>query len=360
MILNGKNVGGAELQFLELAKHLAQTHSVSVISVHGDRAVKHFLLNGSIRLFLFPYNSKGVSLWQLLKAIRRGIVEKPDAIISTSFIGNALAFAISQFFSHVRIVSLQTVSKAMAYPMLDRIILRRFDVLIAGCTDIRDYLISHGQSSDKIEIVNNWVDFSSRVPTQSVAEVRQRLGIPGGVSVIGCVGRMHYQKGQEFLIRAFKDLAEERSDIRLLLVGDGPRMEEMRAEADGHPYIIFTGIADGNDYNNFLNSIDIYVQPSRFEGLPRTLLDAMYMKKAIIATDVNGNRDAIEDKRNGLLVIPESVTEIRDAIFSLLNKKTIRGRLSAQAGEDAVAKYSASKQMGLIESFVSYNDASLL
>jgi glycosyltransferase involved in cell wall biosynthesis len=354
MIFNGHNVGGAELQFLELAQHMSRNHTVSVISIHGDQAVKHFELTSQIPLFSFPYQTspyqrKVAAIGQLLKAANYGRRIKPDVIISTSFTGNSLAFLISKFLP-ARLLSLQTVAKAMAYPKLDRAILRRFDVLIAGCSDIKHYLVAHGQSEDSIKVVNNWVDFSSRVVSQSPSAIRERFGIAQDKTIIGCVGRMHEQKGQEFLIRAFRELAETRSDLKLLLVGDGPRMQEMRDEADGHPDIIFTGTAQGDDYNAFLNAIDIYVQPSRYEGLPRTLLDAMYMKRPVIATAVNGNLDAIQDKRNGLLVAPESSSGIYTALSLLLNDPGLSRSISEHAYFSAIENFSAGSQLDKIES----------
>ncbi len=75
----------------------------------------------------------------------------------------------------------------------------------------------------------------------------------------------------------------------LLLVGNGETREELEKVVFllGLAEVIFTGMANGDAYNNFLAAIDVYVQPSVFEGLPRTLLDAMYMGKPIVATDIN-------------------------------------------------------------------------
>lgn len=347
-ILNGRNIGGAELQLLELAHHISRNHTATIICVHGVQVVKHFTSISDINLYSYPYKSKIGSIRQVLSAVSCGRNMKSDVVISTSFIGNAIAFLISRI-KPVRLLSLQTVSKSMAYPILNKAILRRFDVLIAGCTDIQNYLLGHGHSKDRIILVNNWVDFSSRVVSHPPSAVRERFGIAQDKIIIGCVGRMHYQKGQEFLIRAFRELAKTRSDLKLLLVGDGPRMQDMQDEASGHPDIVFTGTAQGNDYNDFLNAIDIYVQPSRFEGLPRTLLDAMYMKRPVIATAVNGHLDAIRNEQDGLLVTHESSSEILFAINRLLEDFDLRNFISENAYLRAIESFSASEQFSKIE-----------
>jgi len=293
MIMYGRGIGGAEFQFLELAEKLALDHSVTLISLGGDGAVSAVGLGRSIDLQVFAYDGKFSAMWGLVRAWLGNIGHGAQAIVTTSVFGNFLGLVLN-LFGQARLVSLQTVSKAIRYPALDRFVLKRFDKLIAGSSDIRDYLQGRGQDLDRIEVVNNWVDFSSREITVNAAETRAKFGLARDEIVIGCIGRMHPQKAQEFLIRAFRALVPDYPQLRLVLVGDGETMAQMRDEAKGlDNSVLFTGSVLGNDYNNLLNAFDIYVQPSRFEGLPRTLLDAMFFGKPIVATAVNGNRDAI-------------------------------------------------------------------
>ncbi|SDE37441.1 glycosyltransferase family 4 protein [Rhodobacter capsulatus] len=348
MVMNAKGVGGAELQFLELANYLAQRHEVHVIGLHGTGAFEKAGLDARLRPAAFPYKSGKRSLPQLVRAVRKGVSLRADVVLSTSFIGNLVALAIAAPFG-TRRISLQTVSKAMAYPALDRWVLNRFDGLVAGCKDIETYLLRRGHRQDRITVVSNWVDFSARKPSLSAAETRAKFGLGAETTLIGCIGRMHVQKGQEFLIRAFRKLAQGRGDLRLVLVGDGPTLEEMRKEAAGHPQILFTGTIQGEDYNNLLAAFDIYAQPSRFEGLPRTLLDAMFMGKPIVATAVNGNLDAVTDMAEGLLVPAEDAEALAAALEQLLQDRELRARLSRQAHESAEASFSAQQQLQKIE-----------
>lgn len=349
MIMYGKDIGGAELQFIELAKELAGRHQVRLISLGGDGATKSTQLPAAIELKVYPYSGKHSALLGLLKAWLGNLAYRPDAIITTAVFGNALGFALS-IMGSPRLVSLQTVSKAMRYPRLDKFVLRRFDRLIAGSSDIRQYLIGHGQNPDRIEVVNNWVDFSNRTVTVDAETTRNKYGIEEKQTFIGCIGRLHHQKGQEFLIRAFRELRSIRPGLRLMLVGDGPNAEMLREEAkDLGESVIFAGSVVGHEYNNLLNAFDLYVQPSRFEGLPRTLLDAMYLSKPIVATAVNGNLDALRDGENGLLVPPENPAAIVLAVQSLLDAPEYSAGLARRAHQDAVTSFDMVRQLQRIE-----------
>lgn len=93
-------------------------------------------------------------------------------------------------------------------------------------------------------------------------------------------------------------------------------------------------------------------QPSVFEGLPRTLLDAMYMGKAIVATDINGNREAIQHEVNGLLVPSESADDLRNAILQLLRDFDARREFSLKATEAANLRFSMERQLVHLEQVI--------
>jgi len=251
MIMNGKGIGGAELQFVELANQLSRRHEVTLICMQGTGAVENGRLAEGIAIRDYPYSSGRRSIGQILAAIRDGRRIPADSIVTTASVGDVIGYAV-RAGTRKRLVSLQTVSEIKRFAALDRRILRSFDTLVAGCQDIQDFLLGHGQDRDRIRIVNNWVDFSARQVTETRAETRARFGLGESDRVIGCIGRMHHQKGQEFLIRAFKQISDEIPEARLVLVGDGPRMAEMQAEAGGHPRILLTGTITGPDYTNLL------------------------------------------------------------------------------------------------------------
>lgn len=350
MIMYGTQVGGAELQFIELANYLADKYSVRLISLGGDGALRSTQIDSRIETRVYSYSGYLNTAKELTSAFFDNLGYPAKHVVTTSFIANFLGWAIG-IYRKRRLVSLQTVSKCMWHPVVDRFVLRRFDALIAGAVDIKDYLILHGQDSSRIHVVHNWVDFSKRKPSSSVLDTRRKLGV-GDQIIIGCIGRLHPQKGQIYLIRAFANVLAEFPNTMLLLVGDGETREELKKEVSLlglAEKVVFTGTAMGDEYNNFLAAIDVYVQPSVFEGLPRTLLDAMYMGKSIVATDINGNREAIENEVNGLLVQSENTEMLSLALMRLLRVPDERVRLSKQAVKSACDNFSMIEKMREIE-----------
>lgn len=353
MIMFGKQVGGAELQFIELANYLADKFSVRLISLGGDVALRSAQIDPRIEIQVYCYCGMGRSLWALGWAFLSNILFSSKYIVTTSFVGNYLGWAIS-LFGDKKLISLQTVSRCMGHPVVDSFVLRRFDALVAGALDIKEYLVLHRQDPYKIHVIHNWVDFSKRKPNASVLETRRKLGL-GEQIIIGCVGRLHAQKGQVYLVRAFAKVLASFPHTILLLVGDGDTRGELEKEViqlELVEKVVFAGTATGNEYNNLFEVIDVYVQPSVFEGLPRTLLDAMYMGKAIVATDINGNREAIENEVNGLLVRSSDAEALSMALLRLLRDHVEREKLSKQARKSALDNFSMVKKLREIENLL--------
>ena len=353
MIMNGEGIGGAELQFIELANQLDRGHDVTLVCLQGSNCVEAGNLSPDITIAQFSYPSGSGSFSQLFRAIRFCRQLEPDAIVTTAFVGD-LVGSLSKRDARQKLISLQTISAKKRYHFTDRILLKRFDFLVAGCRDIERFLISNGQRPSKIRVINNWVDFSARQVTKSASEVRASYGFQGASAVIGCIGRMHHQKGQEYLIRAFQRLPEHLSDVMLILVGDGPLKGEMVKEAGSSERIVFTGTVTGDEYTNLLNAFDIYVQPSRFEGLPRTLLDAMYMGLPIVASAANGMADIVDHGQNGWLVPPKDDVAIAEALEYLLQDLGGAQKAGKAAAIDARNNYAMSAQTAKIEQLILY------
>lgn len=353
MIMYGKQVGGAELQFIELANYLAEKHRVRLLSLGGDGSVRGANLSSNVELKIYSFQGKPAAAIGLINAWLDNFRFPATAVVSTSFMGDVLCYLLG-LFGAKRTFSLQTVSKCMRHPDISRFVLRRIDALIAGADDIKKYLLDLLGPRAGIEVVHNWVDFSKRGSLPEPGVVKTRLNLQNKL-VIGCVGRLHPQKGQIYLINAFDQIARKFPDCMLILVGAGAEratLEQRVAELGLGDRIRFVGEVTGVDYNELFSAIDIYVQPSLFEGLPRTLLDAMYYGKAIVASDINGNSEAIASKRTGLLVPSADVPALVAAIETLANNAEYREKLGMAAAQSARDHFEMRKQLGRIENLM--------
>lgn len=159
---------------------------------------------------------------------------------------------------------------------------------------------------------------------------------PGARLVVGGLGRMHRQKGFDVLIRAAASL----TDVHLVLVGDGPEadaLQRLAGETGLTGRFTFTGWTDR--VSDWLPVLDVVAMPSRFEGLPLVLLEAMAAGRAVVGTEVGSTGDALRDGETGLVVGVDDVAALAEALARLRDDPALRSRLGAGAAERYDAEF---------------------
>lgn len=163
--------------------------------------------------------------------------------------------------------------------------------------------------------------------SESFLPIRKDLGIDEDVVLIGYIVRMTIQKDPLTLIRAIALMPED-SKVKFLFVGDGDLKEDLIAlakELDVMSRIYFMDFRQ--DVPNILNAIDIYCLPSLWEGLPLGMLEAMAMRKAIVATAIDGTKEVINTMQNGITIPVRSPQKLADALSLLVGNKEMRDEL---------------------------------
>lgn len=148
------------------------------------------------------------------------------------------------------------------------------------------------------------------------------VGLPqlNGRLVVGSVGRLHAQKGFDLLLPAVARLKEDFPALALLLVGQGPQEAELRRLAlrlGLKESVCFAG--ERSETTAIVANLAAYVQPSRYEGMPNALMEAMAAGVPCVASAVDGNAELITSGRNGLLVPPEDVDSLCGALREILS-----------------------------------------
>ncbi len=186
----------------------------------------------------------------------------------------------------------------------------------------------------KLRLVENGIDidrFNIEVDRQAK---RESLSIPEKSPIIGMVGRLGYQKAPEVFVQSAIHLLDTGKNYYFYIAGDGPQMEElseMVKEAGYEQQILLLG--NRSDVPELLHITDVFVLPSRYEGLPFTLLEAMAVGLPIIATDAVGNRDVIHDNETGLLIPIDDDQAIYNAVERLINDQSLANRLGETASK---------------------------
>jgi glycosyltransferase involved in cell wall biosynthesis len=161
---------------------------------------------------------------------------------------------------------------------------------------------------------------------------RKELGLTDSDVLLLSVGRLVYQKGHEYLIEAMPRILARFPSVRVLICGDGPLRGELQSHIDRmHLQEPVKLLGNRNDIDRFLQSADIFVLPSRWEGLPVALLEAMGMGLPVVATQVEGVDEVLERDTDGLLVPPEDAMALGEALLRLIASAALRRNMGAAA-----------------------------
>lgn len=234
-----------------------------------------------------------------------------------------------------------TIHQNITYSLIERFCLRHSDLLFA-CGDqvmknLRGFISPH-----KLRLLTNAVQPAPLNCTQS-ENILQRLSICTD-NIVLSLGRLTWVKGYDLLIEAFRTVVEKTPNVVLLIGGAGPDREilERQITTTGmQKHIHLLGLVD--DVNELMKNCDVYVNASRKEGLPLTLLEAMAHGKPIVATNVGSNCEVVKNEETGLLVDPERPDLLAKAILRLLNDKELRDTLKTQSFELFKKNYTIEK-----------------
>ncbi len=198
------------------------------------------------------------------------------------------------------------------------------------------HIDNYGVPPDRIVAIRNGVDVSRFGGEFDTTRVREELGIPEGAPVATLVGRLQERKGHTHALKAAPAVRDAVPDARLLFVGKGELESELRAEAealDVSDFVVFAGFR--RDIPDLLASSDLLILPSDNECLPLTILEAMATGLPVVATDVGGVSEEVEDGVTGYLIPPHDTDALAEAMIRVLRSPD-RGAKMGEAGRRKV------------------------
>jgi glycosyltransferase involved in cell wall biosynthesis len=214
----------------------------------------------------------------------------------------------------------------------------------------RRALLSIGVESHKIRVIPNGVDWRSfdlRAGRAEVrASVRHQLDIPMDAWLVVCVANFRSMKGHDLLLKAARQLVAQHPDVHLMLVGGGPKLvptrERVLADATLRHAVHFLGVRER--IPELLAAADVSVLASKWEGMPGSVMEAMAAGLPIVATRVGGVPELIDHRRTGLLVEPETVSDLVTALGALHEDSQLAACLG-RAARCAVRTWTVERQV---------------
>jgi glycosyltransferase involved in cell wall biosynthesis len=210
--------------------------------------------------------------------------------------------------------------------------------------------------AERVRLIWNGVDvdhFAQRPAAESLARFRAQHGLPERGPVVGGIGRLASGriKGFDLLLEAGSLLAQRRSDLTVLIAGDGPRrlfLEEKARRFGMEQRVRFAGTV--SDVRVPLGVLDVFMFSSRWpEGFGLSLVEAMAAGRPVVATRVGVVPEIIEDGRDGLLVEPEDARALAAAVARLLDDPAAAARLGQAAQRRARERFSLERMASEVE-----------
>jgi glycosyltransferase involved in cell wall biosynthesis len=220
----------------------------------------------------------------------------------------------------------------------DQLLAPTTDIALAVSASTADFVVQARKiPASKVKVVYLGVpleEFSRSRSAAEIASARAELGIEPHEFAVGTITRLHESKGNSYLIDAAARVIAERPNVRFFLVGEGPLLNDLQAQAAGLRLgnrFVFGGFH--RNVARTLSAFDLSVFPSLWEGTPITAFEALAMGKPIVATDADGLLDILMDGQDAIIVPKRDAAALANRIVWAMDRPDDRARLAAAARE---------------------------
>lgn len=355
-VIDGLGAGGAEQLLCAYAPHLralGKPVSVLVLSDRNGNPRAHTLREAGIPVRLVPVD-KLRRLDQISTFVRALRAERPMLVHAHLEFSSLLSAATRRLHGAPVVATLHTLEtptlanrdgmrRLVMHKALDRCADRVLCLSVAAKTLMRQNGLAHAP----IDVIPNGIDIEAFRPAQPAtrAAVRRELGLSPDAPVILTVAVLRPAKGIDRLVTALAAVRQHHPDVELLVVGDGPQLAALQrqaAEEGVADCVRFTGFR--SDIAAIMGAADVFVLPTLDDAQPTVVMEAMACGVPVIASAVGGIPEMMQDDDAGILVPPNDVVALAEALGALLADPARRQRMSAAARRTAVLRFSLERQ----------------
>ncbi len=351
-------IGGGESHVLSLVAALDPTRFEPVVLSFTDGAMVEVLRARHIPVHIIPTERPfDVTKWQQVKELMRreridlvhahGTRAQSNTFWAARQLGLPVLYTVHGWSFHVDQPSWLRISRQLG----ERVLMRYADVTISVSESNRQDGLKFSAMRNAV-VVRYGIDLAVFDPHQPIGPgpgLRAELGIGPDTVLVGSLVRMTIQKDPLTLIRAVAALPAD-LDLVCLMIGEGdlrPAAEQLVRDLHMGSRVRFLPFRQDVAY--VLQGLDIYCLPSLWEGLPIGLLEAMAMGKAVVATAIDGTREAVQSEVNGLLIAPQSPGQLTQALTRLATDANLRRQLGQQAYRTVREQFGADTMVRRVE-----------
>jgi len=350
LINSAKEWGGTEKWALYAADGLAGLGHKVYFGCRGSMFENRSLRN-NVEFVRFPFanNADIVTIFQIRSFLKKKNI---DVVMPSKQREYFLAGLAAKMFTDTKVAGIYGIDRPI-HNLRNRIVFcNLFDIVYVNARKIVEVL-----SKDKSFDVNKcrlvYVGVEPLVCNDLTRlRMRESLGLTENQICIMGIGRVAAQKGFDYGIKALSVLVKKHPDVKMVIVGSGA-IEEHKKIAQDYGVsnkVIFTGFRD--DIYDLVQAMDIYWLPSRSEGVPNTMMEAMAAKKPVVAFDIAGVAELIKNEENGIVVPFEDIEMLSSKTADLIENPQKRKIIGEKGYQTVVNDYSMEKMCQMMEKYL--------
>jgi len=337
--------GGVPLHLYRLATHMSDAgHDVAVVSLAADGAVADRLNDHGVNVM--SCDACCALDWRVFDRLAEYIQQyQPQIIHSFLFHANNAARVscmMSGFPRNRLICEIQTAEIERSWHLwVDRFMHRFCRITVGNSKSVVDHLHQRARiPRDRLQLIEGGVDVEAVGRAEPYD--RAELNVKENETVLLWAGRLDPVKGLDTLIAAV-DRVRAAHPVRLLLAGEGDYRSTVERLIQSHQLqSIVTLLGHRDDVHRLMQTADIFVFPSRTEGMPNALLEAMAAGRPVVTTRAAGCQDVVIENETGILVEVDQPEQLAAAINRLITDQPLAKRLAQNAARHARTRFAIS------------------
>ncbi|MGB9696487.1 MAG: glycosyltransferase family 4 protein [Ignavibacteria bacterium] len=351
LVICNNKLHGTERYVVELARNLSKKLFEVYVATPETGEMSEILSKYNIKELVF-YNGRmnlftlagAINLFKIMREYKFDIIHANAGIVP-NILGKLLGVKMSIEIKH-GILNTEEILENLPFRKKIQEWIKQFfvDYFIAICDNDKEKMVKYfSVAKKKIKVIYNGIDALALFPYRKMLNLEEESSKT--FITIGSIGRITFQKGYDILIEAFDKLTAVRQNVRLIIIGTGEDLQNIRnlVEMKGlTKKVTLTGYK--TNVFEYLRMFDVFVLTSRYEGVPYVILEAMSIGIPIISTKVGGIDNVLKDGKTGLLVQKNDVQGIFEAMLRLVDDAALRYKLALNAMEE-VKNYSLSRMV---------------
>jgi len=362
-------IGGAQENTLYTVEGLMADHQYDVTLITGptfgpEGSLMDQVRAKSIRVIMVPTLRRNINpfldliaFFHLVTILRR---EKFDIVHTHSSKAGILG-RLAAHFTRTKIIihtihglpfhAYESVLRNLIYRFFEKWVAAFTRRIITVCDEMIRQAVAAGIAPrEKFLTIYSGLDISTFLTVNATqrAALRTSWEIPYGAVVIGKVSRLFHLKGHTYLLEAAKRVIDKSPQVYFVFIGGGILEQALREQAERlgiADHIIFTGLVQPEEIPLYLHAVDIVVHVSLREGLPRVVPQAFLAGIPVVAFDIDGAHDIIEDGVNGFLVAPKDSETLAKQLLVLVNLPSLREQFGREGKAKALSLFSKEKMV---------------